>query len=200
MTAPVQEAPAATPVPARDLPRPSDLLPHRYPMLLVDRVLELVPGESIRAIKSVTLNEPWYAGLSEAPDFDYAYPQTLLVESWGQTAGLLASAVAEAPVGQVMLFGSVADAEFHLPVLPGDTVEHRVRISRSLTDSVIFEGSCHRGDETVMTVTRMVMAFRPAGQLRPESGAGAETAEAATEASEASEATDATEATRKAAR
>lgn len=183
MTAPVQEAPAR-PVPVQDLPRPSDLLPHRYPMLLVDRVLELVPGESIRAIKAVTLNEPWYAGLSDTPDFSYAYPQTLLIESWGQSAGLLASAVDDAPVGQVMLFGSVADAEFHLPVLPGDTIEHRVRISRSLTDSVIFEGSSHRGDETVMTVTRMVMAFRPAGQLRPE----------------AESATDATDETREATR
>jgi 3-hydroxyacyl-[acyl-carrier-protein] dehydratase len=167
MTAPVQDAPPrATPV--QDLPRPGDLLPHRYPMLLVDRVLELVPGESIRALKAVTLNEPWYAGLSHTAGSDLAYPQMLLIESWGQTAGLLASAVDDAPVGQVMLFGSVADAEFHRPVLPGDVIEHRVRISRSLTDSVIFEGSSHRGDETVMTVTRMVMAFRPAGQLRPE--------------------------------
>jgi 3-hydroxyacyl-[acyl-carrier-protein] dehydratase len=151
--------------PAPALPRVTDLLPHRYPMLLVDRVTELVPGERIRTIKAVTLNEPWYAALSPAAAHDY--PQSLLVESWGQSAGLLASAVTEAPTGQVMLFGSVADAEFHLPVLPGDVIEHRVRVSRALTDSVIFEGSSHRGDETVMTVTRMVMAFRPADQLRP---------------------------------
>ncbi|GCB45886.1 3-hydroxyacyl-ACP dehydratase FabZ family protein [Streptomyces sp. NL15-2K] len=155
--------------PAPALPRVTDLLPHRYPMLLVDRVTELVPGERIRTLKAVTLNEPWYAAIppDAAPGTAYDYPQSLLVESWGQSAGLLASAVAEAPSGQVMLFGSVADAEFHLPVLPGDVIEHRVRVSRALTDSVIFEGSSHRGDETVMTVTRMVMAFRPADRLRP---------------------------------
>jgi 3-hydroxyacyl-[acyl-carrier-protein] dehydratase len=70
-----------------------------------------------------------------------------------------------------MLFGSVSDAEFHLPVRPGDVIEHRVRVSRALTDSVIFEGSSHRGEETVMTVARMVMAFRPADLLRPHESA-----------------------------
>ncbi|OKK05006.1 3-hydroxyacyl-ACP dehydratase [Streptomyces sp. CB03234] len=139
-------------------------------MLLVDRILDLVPGDSIRTVKAVTLNEPWYAGLT--PDTDLAYPPSLLVESWGQSAGLLAivpAGAAATPDDRIMLFGSVADAVFHRPVLPGDIVEHRVRISRALTDSVVFEGSSHCGDETVMTVTRMVMAFRPAGQLRPTS-------------------------------
>ncbi|MDJ0382294.1 3-hydroxyacyl-ACP dehydratase FabZ family protein [Streptomyces sp. G-G2] len=154
-----------TTAPVRSLPRVTDLLPHRYPMLLVDRVLELLPGEYIRAVKAVTHNEPWYQGMSPGSPLDY--PPSLLIESWGQTAGLLASAIADAPVGQVMLFGSVADAEFHRPVRPGELIEHRVRITRALTDSVIFEGTSHRGDETVMSVTRMVMAFRPAEQLRP---------------------------------
>ncbi|EGE42834.1 3-hydroxyacyl-ACP dehydratase FabZ family protein [Streptomyces griseus] len=157
--------------PAPALPRVTDLLPHRYPMLLVDRVTELVPGERIRTVKAVTLNEPWYAGMPADAPFDY--PPSLLVESWGQSAGLLASAVAAAPRGQVMLFGSVADAAFHLPVLPGDVIEHRVSITRALTDSVIFEGSSHRGDDTVMTVTRMVMAFRAAELLRPADPAAA---------------------------
>ncbi|GKQ38397.1 3-hydroxyacyl-ACP dehydratase FabZ family protein [Streptomyces sp. A012304] len=140
-------------------------LPHRYPMLLVDRVVELVPGERIRAVKAVTVNEPWYAGA--APDADLAYPPSLLIESWGQTAGLLTVVGGGAPQGQVMLFGSVADAEFHHPVLPGDVIEHRVTVARTFTDSVVFEGSSHRGDLTVMTVAQMVMAFRPAELLRP---------------------------------
>ncbi|MBW5420650.1 beta-hydroxyacyl-ACP dehydratase [Streptomyces sp. BG9H] len=156
--------PAVAPVPT--LPRVTDLLPHRYPMLLVDRVEEMVPGERVRAVKAITMNEPWYAGLSADAALDY--PPSLLIESWGQCAGLLASATAPAPAGQVMLFGSVADAEFCLPVLPGDVIEHRVRISRALADSVIFEGSSHRGADTVMSVSRMVMAFRPAELLRTD--------------------------------
>jgi 3-hydroxyacyl-[acyl-carrier-protein] dehydratase len=163
---------ATTPPLPQVLPQPVALLPHRYPMLLVDRVVDLVPGERITAVKAVTLNEPWYADLT--PDTPLDYPSPLLVESWGQSAGLLATSSPDigAPEGQIMLFGSVADAEFHLPVLPGDVIEHRVRISRALTDSVVFEGSSHRGDETVMTVTRMVMAFRPAEQIRPQPAEG----------------------------
>ncbi|MEV4434149.1 3-hydroxyacyl-ACP dehydratase FabZ family protein [Streptomyces sp. NPDC049555] len=154
---------------APTLPQVTDLLPHRYPMLLVDRVLDMVPGSSIRAVKAVTLNEPWYDRLPAGAPLDY--PRSLLVESWGQSAGLLASAMADTPQGQVMLFGSVADAVFHLPVHPGDVLEHRVRISRALADSVVFEGTSHRGEETVMTVSSMVMAFRPATLLRPEAPA-----------------------------
>ncbi|MEU1311706.1 beta-hydroxyacyl-ACP dehydratase [Streptomyces cinnamoneus] len=155
---------APTTAPTTAPPHVRDLLPHRYPMLLVDRVVELVPGESVRALKAVTFNEPWYAGLS--PDSSTAYPASLLIESWGQAAGLLAAAAAPETAGQVMLFGSVADAEFHLPVHPGDVLEHHVRISHTLTDSVIFEGVSRRGPDTVLSVARMVMAFRPAERLR----------------------------------
>lgn len=125
-------------VPEAELPEVLSLLPHRYPMLLVDRIATLVPGVRITGVKSVTHNEPWYAHL--APGQDPAYPSSLLIESWGQTAGLLASAAAPDISGQVMLFGSVAQAEFHRPVLPGDVVEHHISVSRSLGDSVIFEG------------------------------------------------------------
>ncbi|GAB1327007.1 3-hydroxyacyl-ACP dehydratase FabZ family protein [Streptomyces sp. NPDC093260] len=141
----------------------AEVLPHRYPMLLVDRVTELIPGRCIRTLKAVTVNEPWYAGAPAGAE----YPQALLIESWGQSAGLLALDGEGAPAGQVMLFGSVADAEFHRPVFPGDLLEHRVRVQRALTDSVVFEGSSHRGDDTVLTVSRMVMAFRPPEALRP---------------------------------
>ncbi|MEV5241995.1 hypothetical protein AB0K89_23250 [Streptomyces cinnamoneus] len=146
------------------LPEVMDLLPHRYPMLLVDRVTALEPGVRISTVKTVTHNEPWYASL--APGQDPSYPASLLVESWGQSAGLLASAAAPDTRGQVMLFGSVSHAVFHRPVRPGDVLEHHVTVSRSLGDSVIFEGESRRGADPVMSVERMVMAFRPAGHLR----------------------------------
>ncbi|WP_329618539.1 3-hydroxyacyl-ACP dehydratase FabZ family protein [Streptomyces sp. S465] len=161
--------PAAAPEPMAaaapaSAPAVADLLPHRYPMLLVDRVVELVPGERVTAVKAVTLNEPWYAGLT--PGAGLAYPPSLVIESWGQAAGLLASADSPESRGQVMLFGSVADAAFHSPVRPGELIEHRVRIARSLGDSVIFEGESRCGSRPVMSVARMVMAFRPAGALK----------------------------------
>ncbi|NEB42193.1 beta-hydroxyacyl-ACP dehydratase [Streptomyces sp. SID14515] len=141
------------------------LLPHRHPMLLVDRITALRPGERITAVKAVTHNEPWYA--ASGPGQDLAYPASLLVESWGQSAGLLASAAAPEAREQVMLFGSVANAVFHRPVLPGDLVEHRITLTRSLGDSVIFEGESRTSAGPAMSVGQMVMAFRPGDHLRP---------------------------------
>ncbi|MCX4693195.1 3-hydroxyacyl-ACP dehydratase FabZ family protein [Streptomyces sp. NPDC058646] len=145
------------------------VLPHRYPMLLVDRVTELVPEERLTALKAVTCNEPWYEGLSEeAGDEGHAYPQTLLVESWCQAAGVLAAWDQPNPdvlSGQVMLFGSISDVVLHRPVFPGDVLEHRVRLVRALSDTVIFEGESLVGGEVVMGVGRVVMAMRPAQEL-----------------------------------
>jgi 3-hydroxyacyl-[acyl-carrier-protein] dehydratase len=146
------------------------LLPHRYPMLLVDRVLDLVPGESLTAVKAVTCNEPWYQALGESAAVEqFAYPPVLLVESWGQAAGLLAvQPGAEArSAGQVMLAGAMSGVEFLRPVHPGEVLEHRVRVVRAVSDAVIFEGESLVGGEVVMRLSHMVMAFRPADALRP---------------------------------
>ncbi len=155
------------------------LLPHRYPMLLVDRVLDVVPGERITSVKAVTLNEPWYARLApDASDEQFAYPESLLIESWGQSAGLLgllSSAAANDLAGQVMLFGSAAGIEFRRRVFPGDLLEHRVRLARTFDDNLIFEGDSRVAGHPVITVARMVMAFRSAEQLTgpPASSQGA---------------------------
>jgi 3-hydroxyacyl-[acyl-carrier-protein] dehydratase len=144
-------------------------LPHRFPMLLVDRVVEAVPGESLTALKAVTLNEPWYARLSpDATDRDTRYPESLLIESWGQAAGLLSLlSGADGRDGAVMLFGSVTGVAFHRPVHPGDLLEHRIVLSRRVGDTVLFAGDSRIGGDVVFTVDRMVMAFRPAGDLAP---------------------------------
>lgn len=146
-------------------------LPHRFPMLLVDRVLDLVPGERITAIKAVTCNEPWYAQLGpDTPEDGFGYPQSLLVESWCQSAGLLGTWEDPNPdvlTGQVMLFGSMAGVVFHHPVLPGDVLEHRVRVSRAVGDTVIFEGESLVDGRAVLTVGSVVVAMRPAEVLRP---------------------------------
>ncbi|MFI9382026.1 3-hydroxyacyl-ACP dehydratase FabZ family protein [Kutzneria sp. NPDC052558] len=148
------------------------LLPHRYPILLVDRVLEVVPGERITTVKAVTCNEPWYADLGdEVTDEELAYPSTLLVESWAQSAGVLATLTVggtEALHDKVMLLGSVSGVDFHGPVLPGDVVEHRIGLHRVMGETMIFQGESRVAGRTVVTVTNAVMAFRPADQLRPE--------------------------------
>jgi 3-hydroxyacyl-[acyl-carrier-protein] dehydratase len=145
------------------------VLPHRYPMLLVDRVLELVPGERLHAVKAVTCNEPWYADRPD--DAWFAYPESLLIESWCQAAGVLATWDNPNPdvlAGRVMLFGGMSEIAYHRPVPPGSLLHHRVRVFRALSDTVLFEGDCVVDDEVVMTVGRVVMAFRPADQLRED--------------------------------
>jgi 3-hydroxyacyl-[acyl-carrier-protein] dehydratase len=145
------------------------LLPHRFPMLLVDRVLDAVPGQSLTALKAVTLNEPWYARLApDATDRDTRYPESLLIESWGQSAGLLSLISGTDDLdGAVMLFGSASGVAFHRRVQPGDLLEHRVRLDRRVGDTVLFTGDSRVGGDVVLTVDRMVMAFRPAAALSP---------------------------------
>lgn len=119
-------------------------LPHRFPMLLVDRVVHLEPGERLTALKAVTCNEPWYERLGpDSAEEDFGYPRSLLVESWCQSAGVLATWDEPNPdvlTGRVMLFGGMTDVEFHRPVLPGEVLEHRVRLDRKVDDTLLFEG------------------------------------------------------------
>lgn len=154
-----------------------DLLPHRFPMLLVDRVLDLVPEESITAVKAITRNEQCYRKVgAHTTAADLEYPQALLIESWGQTAGILATwrspdeGTAADETDRVMLLGGLTGITFHRPVLPGDVLHHRARVFHALSDTVIFEGETLCDGEAVMSVERMVMAFRPAGQLQPSTG------------------------------
>lgn len=148
-------------------------LPHRYPMLLVDRVVEL-RADGIRAVKAVTLNEPWYARLGpRATRDDLAYPDFLLIESWTQAAGILATHRAGGGAdGQVMLFGSMSGIGFHRRVFPGDTVEQHARLELAVNDTMIFEGESRVGGEPVLTVGRITVAFRPGERLGPRTHAG----------------------------
>ncbi len=104
-------------------------LPHRYPLLLVDRVLELVPGEFVTAIKNVTMNEPFFPG--HFPHHPIM-PGVLIVESLAQAAGLLAfkSSGKEAGANSVIYFVGIDHARFKRPVVPGDQLRLEARITR----------------------------------------------------------------------
>lgn len=97
-------------------------LPHRYPFLLVDRVIELVPGESIVAIKNVTVNEPFFNG--HFPD-QPVMPGVLLVEAMAQAAGVLGfKTMNKTPEdGSIYYFVGADDLRFKRPVVPGDQVK-----------------------------------------------------------------------------
>lgn len=102
-------------------------LPHRYPFLLVDRVIELVPGESIVAIKNVTVNEPFFNGhFPEHP----VMPGVLLVEAMAQAAGILGfKTMDKTPEdGSIYYFVGADDLRFKRPVVPGDQVRLEARV------------------------------------------------------------------------
>jgi 3-hydroxyacyl-[acyl-carrier-protein] dehydratase len=101
---------------AIDINKIMKLLPHRYPFLLVDRVLEFVPRQSITAIKNVTINEPFFQG--HFPDFP-VMPGVLIIEALAQTAALLTFTEAKQE-DAVYYFAGIDGARFKKPVLPGD--------------------------------------------------------------------------------
>lgn len=101
------------------------MLPHRYPFLFVDRVLEIKKGESIVAIKNVTLNEPFFQGHFPAYKI---MPGVLIVEALAQAGGILLYNSIANPEGKFVFLSKVDEAKFRRPVVPGDQLELRVTI------------------------------------------------------------------------
>jgi len=104
-----------------DIPRILEALPHRYPMLLVDRVAELEKGERIRAIKGVTFNEQFFQGHFPGRPI---MPGVLQIEALAQAAGILAVETLElAGSGKLVFFMAIEGAKFRAPVEPGCLLE-----------------------------------------------------------------------------
>jgi 3-hydroxyacyl-[acyl-carrier-protein] dehydratase len=103
------------------------LLPHRYPFLLVDRVVEIVPGESIVAYKNLSINEPFFDGHFPG---NPVFPGVLLVEAMAQAAGVLGFRTQEkTPAdGSIYMFVGADDLRFKRPCVPGDRVYLYARI------------------------------------------------------------------------
>lgn len=107
-----------------DINRIMKMIPHRYPILLVDRVLEYVPGESAVGLKNVTMNEPHFQG--HFPDFP-VMPGVLIVEAMAQTSAILVvQTLGGAAEGKLVYFMSIDSAKFRKPVTPGDSMHIRV--------------------------------------------------------------------------
>ena len=100
------------------------LLPHRYPMLLIDRVIDFTPGKSLHAIKNVSINEPIFTGhFPNQPIF----PGVLILEAMAQATGLLGfKTVENRSENELYLFAAVDNARFKQPVIPGDTMHLHV--------------------------------------------------------------------------
>jgi 3-hydroxyacyl-[acyl-carrier-protein] dehydratase len=133
-------------------------LPHRYPMLLVDRVVDLEPNRLI-AIKAVSGAEPWYQGLDAPTEVTLEYPSALVLESWCQAAALLVLAGRSAQRRTVIL-GRVSDVTFQAPVLPGDVLKHRVELSYRSEHTFVLTGDVLVVEEIVAKIGSVVIALR----------------------------------------
>jgi 3-hydroxyacyl-[acyl-carrier-protein] dehydratase len=106
-------------------------LPHRYPFLLVDRVLEIEPGKRLLAVKSVSVNEPFFQGHFPGRPI---FPGVLIIEAMAQAAGILVfRTIGELPSdNSVYYLAGVDEARFKKPVIPGDQLLLEVAIERSM--------------------------------------------------------------------
>jgi 3-hydroxyacyl-[acyl-carrier-protein] dehydratase len=138
-----------------DINRIMKMIPHRYPILLVDRVLECVPGESIVGLKNVTLNEPHFQG--HFPDFP-VMPGVLIIEAMAQTAALLVvEAMGKKTEGKIVYFMSIEEAKFRKPVVPGDSLHLHINKLQSRGNVWKFTGKAMVGSTLCAEATFAAM-------------------------------------------
>ena len=147
------------------------LLPHRYPFLLIDRVIEMEPRQRIVAIKNVSINEPHFQG--HFPDYPIM-PGVLMVEAIAQAGGALLLAEIPDRDSKLMVFTSIENARFRRPVTPGDQLRIEVTVLNWRTRAVKMGGSITVDGKLVCDATVMCqVAPRAAKKIE----AGPETAE-----------------------
>ena len=148
-THPEIETPKAA-VTSLDINDIQKILPHRYPFLLIDRVIDLTPRERIVAIKNVTINEPFFQG--HFPNLPIM-PGVLIVEAIAQAGGALLLTEVEDRGQKLMLFTGIERARFRRPVVPGDQVRLEVEVKSWRMNAVRMEGKAFVGDKRVAEAT-----------------------------------------------
>jgi 3-hydroxyacyl-[acyl-carrier-protein] dehydratase len=137
-----------------DIHKIMEMLPHRYPMLLVDRVVALEPGVRISAIKNVTINEPFFTGhFPKRP----VVPGVMMLEALAQAAGLLAfeSAGIHLDDKTVFYFVGIDNARFKRPVEPGDQLRLEVKMDRVRAGIYKFNAQGLVGEELAVSADLM---------------------------------------------
>ena len=137
------------------------LLKQRFPMIMVDAVLELVPEQRILTLKNVTGNEIQFLG--HFPELAIM-PGTLIVEAFGQSASILFSHTTSLGLrpGEFLVLGSINDMRFLVPVMPGDRMEIAVQILKTAGDITLCEGTVTVGG-TVVARGKLGFARRALG-------------------------------------
>jgi 3-hydroxyacyl-[acyl-carrier-protein] dehydratase len=136
-----------------------EYLPHRYPFLLIDRVIECELGKRIRALKNVSVNEPYFNG-----HFPYykVMPGVLIVEAMAQAAAILSFRTMgiKPDDKSVYYFAGIDRARFKKPVMPGDQLVLDVSIERTVRNVVKYAGKAYVG-ETLVAEAELLCTLRP---------------------------------------
>jgi beta-hydroxyacyl-ACP dehydratase FabZ len=152
-------------MPVLDIQAIREILPHRYPILLVDRIEELEP-ERIVGIKNVTVNEPFFAG--HFPDFP-VMPGVLIVEAMAQVAGVLVLKQIENRKEKVVLLAAVENAKFRRPVLPGDQLRIEMKVGKRKATVAKMHGTASVNG-TVVAEAEMLCKLAERSEVMPASG------------------------------
>ena len=148
-------------VPLMNFAEVRTLLKQRFPMIMVDAVLELVPEQRILTLKNVTGNEIQFLG--HFPELAIM-PGTMIVEAFGQSASILFSRTTSLGLrpGEFLMLGSINDMRFLAPVMPGDQMQIAVHILKTAGDITLVEGTVKVG-ETVVARGKLGFARRTLG-------------------------------------
>jgi 3-hydroxyacyl-[acyl-carrier-protein] dehydratase len=126
-----------------DITEIQNILPHRYPFLLIDRILEFEPAKMAKGLKNVTINEPFFLGHFPGHPI---MPGVLIIEAMAQVGGVLAFKSADVE-NQVVYFMGIDKARFRRPVLPGDSLEITVEVTKRRGKIWAFKGKAMVGEE-----------------------------------------------------
>jgi UDP-3-O-[3-hydroxymyristoyl] N-acetylglucosamine deacetylase/3-hydroxyacyl-[acyl-carrier-protein] dehydratase len=122
------------------------ILPHRYPFLLIDRIVDLIPGERVIGIKNVTMNEPFFVGHFPGHPI---LPGVLILEAMAQTGAILILDSMEKPEEKLAYFMSLDAVKFRKPVQPGDQLQIEVELIRARASSYKMAGKAYVSGELV---------------------------------------------------
>ena len=136
------------------------ILPHRYPMILIDRITEITEGVGLTAIKNVTINEPYFAGHFPAQP---VMPAVLILESMAQAGAFLVLNTVPDPLQKNMVFSSISDSKFRIPIIPGDQVEIKMQLVKIRLGAVKLRGDAYVDGKLVAEANLMANIVNRAG-------------------------------------
>ena len=136
------------------------ILPHRYPMILIDRITEITEGVGLTAIKNVTINEPYFAGHFPAQP---VMPAVLILESMAQAGAFLVLNTVPDPLQKNMLFSAISDSKFRIPIIPGDQVEIKMQLVKIRLGAVKLRGDAYVDGKLVSEANLMANIVNRAG-------------------------------------